>query len=453
MSDTGDPESGATEFLAVPHEEFQCGDFTVEPVACRIHGLLGATHLRPKVMEVLIALARARGRVVSRQELVRDVWGGAFVSDAVVTNAIGELRRALNGAVPGRPSVETIPRRGYRLLLPVSQPHLATSPRRPQPVAPAARLSGSSAGEYRRARLLLRGSTYEQLERGLQAMREVVRREPRHALARTELARGCFLLASWGRDRGRDLVADIEEHAARAVQLDPEGLEPLLWSTMAQVATRWFPRQALWPLGRLLQRDPRHVATRDALAHCLAALGRLEEAVELQRRAVDEEPFSPALRTGLGFFLRVAGRLEEAEHELLTTLELHPSWSISRLELARVRLAQGRTHEACEDLQAVEPAWAELLSLVIRGDSAELARRLAMEWTDRGVAVAPYWLAERCMWAGEPARAMEALERAFRERQLHLLYAGVEPLFQPLRRWHRFRSLLDAIGVWNEPRS
>ena len=66
-------------------------------------------------MEVLLALARQPGQVVSRQELEREVWPGRIVTDDAVTNAIGKLRRALDDN-PRRPRlIETIAKRGYRL--------------------------------------------------------------------------------------------------------------------------------------------------------------------------------------------------------------------------------------------------------------------------------------------------------------------------------------------------
>jgi TolB-like protein/DNA-binding winged helix-turn-helix (wHTH) protein/Tfp pilus assembly protein PilF len=76
----------------------------------------GATQrIEAKVMEVLLALARQPGQVVSRQELVQEVWPGRIVTDDAVTNAIGKLRRALDDN-PRQPRlIETVAKRGYRL--------------------------------------------------------------------------------------------------------------------------------------------------------------------------------------------------------------------------------------------------------------------------------------------------------------------------------------------------
>ena len=89
-------------------------------------------------MEVLMALAARAGQVVSREELLAAVWPGVVVGDEALTQSIIKLRRAL-GDNPRAPSyIETISKRGYRLIAPVGQGGDApavTPARRPCPRA------------------------------------------------------------------------------------------------------------------------------------------------------------------------------------------------------------------------------------------------------------------------------------------------------------------------------
>ena len=80
-------------------------------------GRAGETlRLEPKAMEVLMALAARAGQVVSREELLAAVWPGVVVGDEALTQSIIKLRRAL-GDNPRTPSyIETISKRGYRLI-------------------------------------------------------------------------------------------------------------------------------------------------------------------------------------------------------------------------------------------------------------------------------------------------------------------------------------------------
>ncbi len=66
-------------------------------------------------MEVLLALTRQPGQVVSRQDLERAVWPGRIVTDDAVTNAVAKLRRALDDNPRAPRFIETIAKSGYRL--------------------------------------------------------------------------------------------------------------------------------------------------------------------------------------------------------------------------------------------------------------------------------------------------------------------------------------------------
>ena len=88
--------------------------------------------VEPKAMEVLMVLAERAGEVVSRDDLLAAVWPGVVVGDEALTQSIIKLRRAL-GDNPRAPSyIETISKRGYRLIAPVGKEHavLAPAPRR-----------------------------------------------------------------------------------------------------------------------------------------------------------------------------------------------------------------------------------------------------------------------------------------------------------------------------------
>jgi eukaryotic-like serine/threonine-protein kinase len=99
---------------------FRLGDFRVEPDLNRLSGPLGTVSVEPQVMRLLGYLAERPGQVVRKDELVRDVWDGAFVGDDAITYAIGEIRRALADD-PRQPRfIETIPKRGYRLVAKVT---------------------------------------------------------------------------------------------------------------------------------------------------------------------------------------------------------------------------------------------------------------------------------------------------------------------------------------------
>ena len=72
--------------------------------------------IKPKPMRVLVELIAARGRVVSKDQIMDRVWPNMAITDRVLTEAIHELRRALEDDAKNPRYIQTIPRKGYRLV-------------------------------------------------------------------------------------------------------------------------------------------------------------------------------------------------------------------------------------------------------------------------------------------------------------------------------------------------
>ena len=76
--------------------------------------------LELKVMDVLVCLAERAGEVVTRFEIIDRVWATEFIADNTLTHAINEIRTALGDDARNPSFIETIHRRGYRLMVPVT---------------------------------------------------------------------------------------------------------------------------------------------------------------------------------------------------------------------------------------------------------------------------------------------------------------------------------------------
>jgi DNA-binding winged helix-turn-helix (wHTH) protein len=99
---------------------FELGDWTVEPTLDRISRQDHVVQLRPRAMEVLVCLADLRGQLATKQHLIDTVWHTEFVSENALTHVIAELRAALGDDAHHPRYIETIPRRGYRLVAQVT---------------------------------------------------------------------------------------------------------------------------------------------------------------------------------------------------------------------------------------------------------------------------------------------------------------------------------------------
>jgi pimeloyl-ACP methyl ester carboxylesterase len=96
------------------------GEFRLDPVSGHLYRGDETVALAPKAFALLRALARQSGRLVSKQELLAEVWPGVFVGDAVLKSAIREVRKALADDSHEPRFIETAHRRGYRFVAPVT---------------------------------------------------------------------------------------------------------------------------------------------------------------------------------------------------------------------------------------------------------------------------------------------------------------------------------------------
>jgi TolB-like protein/DNA-binding winged helix-turn-helix (wHTH) protein len=99
---------------------FYVADWEVRPRACEITRGDTVVKLEPRVMDLLQLFASRPGEVLSRMQLEEQVWPGMVVGYDALTKSIGKLRDALGDTEKPQTFIQTIPKKGYRLIAPVS---------------------------------------------------------------------------------------------------------------------------------------------------------------------------------------------------------------------------------------------------------------------------------------------------------------------------------------------
>lgn len=95
---------------------FRLGTVQIDPANCLIRDQDGQEQIiEPRMMQVLVALARAKGAIVTRDDLIASCWAGRIVSNDAVSRVISHLRLLAGGIAAGSFQMETLPRIGYRL--------------------------------------------------------------------------------------------------------------------------------------------------------------------------------------------------------------------------------------------------------------------------------------------------------------------------------------------------
>jgi TolB-like protein/DNA-binding winged helix-turn-helix (wHTH) protein/Flp pilus assembly protein TadD len=99
--------------------DFRVGACLVQPSQNIVSRNGASIHLQPKAMEVLVSLARQPGETVPKDQLLKSIWPDTFVTDDVLVGSISELRRVFEDDAREPRFIQTIPKRGYRLIAPV----------------------------------------------------------------------------------------------------------------------------------------------------------------------------------------------------------------------------------------------------------------------------------------------------------------------------------------------
>ena len=98
---------------------FRLGDWVVHPAQNRLVSPKRTRHLEPRAMDLLCALASRAGKVADKDLLIDEVWEGRYISEGTLSNTVAELRQALEDDARSPRFIETIPKRGYRLIVAV----------------------------------------------------------------------------------------------------------------------------------------------------------------------------------------------------------------------------------------------------------------------------------------------------------------------------------------------
>jgi len=337
---------------------FKIGELDIYPSTREI-GRDGQTIIvEPRVMQVLIALARANGTVVTRNELVEQCWQGRIVGDDAIHRVLSRLRRVAEGIARGQFSIETITKVGYRLTSQGSEPLVArpfeTGPG--EQAKPSTRdakfdrrvvLAGAGAavmiaggglwlfnrtdGVPNEVRALLHQSreslkegTADRIASAVSLLRKATEIAPQRAETWGALALAYQRQAMRSSSAAREQVEARGVSAARkALALDPDNADALTaLATMRPFFKRWAAYDAA--CRQVLARYPNHWELNISYGHFLSAAGRSRAALDHFNRAMSVDPLSPQLQWQIAQDLWCAGRLDEADRAMDRAFALWP---------------------------------------------------------------------------------------------------------------------------------
>ncbi|MFL6467989.1 MAG: TPR end-of-group domain-containing protein [Pyrinomonadaceae bacterium] len=308
-------------------------------------------------------------------------------------------------------------------------------------------------------RLLLLGryfldrTTRDDTAKAIDYFHQALRLDPDFALCWAELGRAFSIEAGRGWKSVKAGYARSRDAALRAVTLDPELAEGYAQLGRVQISYDWDLKSAEQSYEKAVEFAPGSSSVLDGAAVLMYKLGRLNQALELVRLALAQDPLSAAIWHNLGLIAHASGLLSESETAFRKALELAPQRIVSGSLLALVLSDQGKVDEGIDQTNR-EPdkfwrSWARVILFQKTGqhsESGEILEEILEKFSDGNA----YQIAEIYSMLGESDNAFEWLGRALTERDPGLTHAKVNPRFKSLHVDTRWSELLAKIGFGND---
>ncbi|MES2097740.1 MAG: winged helix-turn-helix domain-containing protein [Pseudomonadota bacterium] len=484
---------------------FRLGGVDIYPATRQIVRDGRSETLEPRIMQVLVALARAEGAILSRDELVDQCWSGRIVGDNAIHRAVSKVRELGLNFADGAFRLETITKVGYRMIVP-ARANLAPAAidAVPPPVSPPSRrtlIGGTAAGlavaavgatwiatrpsgDDRVATLIAQGDRAigdalpDSDAQGIAYFREAVRIAPGNALAWGRLALAQYRATdNAAPDRARALAAATQEAARRALALDPRQPDALAAvALLPPYYGDWLAAEKR--MTSVLAVDPGHLATRSALGFFHVAVGRARVGALSHVAVARRAPLDALYQYRSVYAYWVLGAIPAADRAADRTLQLWPKHPGAWFSKLWVLAFTGRADRALAHLSdtAIRPAGlpppllaaldvsmralvsrrrddadragTALVGLLAKGPANSVNAIMilnALGDVDRAFAVAEAYLLERgALIASLDWRAGQPSVNDQHHRKTNMLFM---PVSAPMRADPRFRRLAEDIGL------
>jgi tetratricopeptide (TPR) repeat protein len=238
--------------------------------------------------------------------------------------------------------------------------------------------------------------------------------------------------------------------AQHALQLSPDLADAHARLQYIHLAYDWDWAAAETEGQRALAIDPTSLHALLVSGLLSGTLGRWNDSERQLRAALDRDPLSTSVLGNLGFALYRQGQIDKAETMYRKVLEIAPGVPWVRAYLANALVMRGKVDQALAIVQQETDEEWRLVSLpnVLRaaGRNSEADKALEAQiahWAETGA----FYVAETYAFRGDHDRALEWLERAYRQRDPALIEITGEPLFKSLEADPRFKAFLRKMNL------
>jgi TolB-like protein/Tfp pilus assembly protein PilF len=308
---------------------------------------------------------------------------------------------------------------------------------------------------YLKGRFFWNKRTGADLRKAIEYFNQAIAKDPNYALAYSGLADSYLLLPLYGAAAPKDSIPQAKAAVKKALELDDTLAEAHASSGRILSGFDFDSTKAIAEFERAIELNPNYATAHHWFgAGPLLALGRFDKSIVEAKRSIELDPLSMINNADFGNDYYYARRYDEAIAQLHKTIEIEPRFYLAHFYLAQALQMKGQLAEAiAEYRKAVEldddPFALELLGQAYarsgqRDEANKILVRLNEEAKSRYVAA--YGIGVVFLGMGDKSRAMDELERAYRENDGNDIYnIRVDPLLDDLRGDPRFEALAEKI--------
>jgi len=307
--------------------------------------------------------------------------------------------------------------------------------------------------------LYLKGRHYwtqrgEGLQKGLHYFELALLEDPNYALAHAGVADSYILLGYYGHLATKEAFPKAKDAAARALALNNALAEAHCSLGYVHFLYDWDADGAEKEFKRAIALSPGYITAHYWYSSCLMAMGRNEDALAGDYRALEMDPISVLTNTHFAWTLVGQRQYDKAIEQLRKTLSLFPTFAIAHRLLGQCYVHLGNYKEAIEAFQqalrlskrnSAMLAWL-IYACGLAGRTAEAEKLLAeLNEQAKSMHVRAFLFALGCAGLGQKETVFRHLERAYEEHDFWMQWLAIDAAFDFLHDDPRFPELLKKV--------
>jgi DNA-binding winged helix-turn-helix (wHTH) protein/tetratricopeptide (TPR) repeat protein len=460
--------------------------------------------LQAQPFRVLTLLLERSGEIITRDEIVRNLWGDdTYVDfDQGVGAVVRRLRLALGDSGSTPRYIETLRGRGYRFLVPTitevppaqlcpvpsprqqgtlcrlpwRSPYLAlwatmtiavlvlligigrrTGSTVSDTDAPAQRATARPRNTeawlaYQKGRHLWTTRTAPAIETSIRYLQKAVQFDPDYAPAYAGLADAYVLQNFYTGRHSKRSVRFALAASERALGLDPAMAQAHATQAYIRFYYDWDWSGAEKGFRKAIALDPGYATAHQWYAEYLFYMGRFEEALRVINRAHELEPQSAVISLQVASPDLYSGKYAQAIEKIREAKALNPEFALGTYMLATCYEQLGRFDEAIEEYGRITGTTLGLTGLGYaygrsgrQEEARQILQKLIEGWQREDVSA--YHVARVFAGLGESSQALAWLKKAHAARDERMVMVRVDPKLSTLRSEPLFRDLLGDLGL------